>query len=629
MILQLSLFPESEWERSPGLSADSLVLPKVHSSSLKMDIDPLSLYLLETKFLLTEEDGELLQQLCPKKTPHCESLKLEVFLVLLQPMSIHSTEESREDYGTTPIASINEHLKNQDGLKRLHSQRIIVWVKSCLPQSKVTNLLISGGLLVDIWQTDGGLTDSPQEMEIRAREVIQGKSLFVQGSISILKWQKELGESFTPLNLKKEQQSSFTLQTKNSINIWNNLVERLKEKHCLDLSSLLMEIQPVPYLMGGFQETVTKANYDLAAMSLEGVASVSHSLWAWLYLPKELMELSQVSESAKFLQPKLLKEDWLINITSGLSAFPSVTALPLLKAIMDGSRSEVISLLELELSTTLQWMKTNLTLQTGQLFTTANHSAQPDNNSAPKMSVTFGPKLPELFAIFDLHGYALKTSPTYLQLNLGITSEKYSGSFPRWGLMLSGECYRLPPWGQFIEESESGLLQRLPTPKAQDGSHPGVTSRKKGQTRHLLTAVMMPTPTANDWKDGSANQADKDRSPNLNDAVAMLATPVKRNSNNDWGKASKGGRNLCNDTGCSTQRSLNPHLVEAMMGFPQGWTDVYLPTQSLQTGSPQPQSPASLGSVLKKLEALREKIKRSTSDCGESINQSADSIKNK
>jgi hypothetical protein len=191
--------------------------------------------------------------------------------------------------------------------------------------------------------------------------------------------------------------------------------------------------------------------------------------------------------------------------------------------------------------------------------------------------------------------------------------------------MSSGECYRLQAWEQPTSEKESGLL---PTPKANDGTHPGIKSWKEGQTLHLSAAVMLPTPTARDWRDGSANQLNNQRSPNLNDTAAFLATPTRRNANNDWGKATKGGRNLCNDVECSPQRSLNPNFVEAMMGFPQNWTDVYCSNQDLQLGSVLPQSPASLGSLVQRLNRLRQIAKENIANSGQNTKLSDDNTKN-
>jgi site-specific DNA-cytosine methylase len=87
----------------------------------------------------------------------------------------------------------------------------------------------------------------------------------------------------------------------------------------------------------------------------------------------------------------------------------------------------------------------------------------------------------------------------------------------------------------------------LPTPKAQDGIHPGVQTCKPGQTLHLSAAVMLPTATSRDWKHGSSAQVNKFRSEGLNDRAAHL-------------------------NGNGTK--LNPKFVERLMGFPVDWTDL-------------------------------------------------------
>jgi hypothetical protein len=94
---------------------------------------------------------------------------------------------------------------------------------------------------------------------------------------------------------------------------------------------------------------------------------------------------------------------------------------------------------------------------------------------------------------------------------------------------------------------EQGVYPKLlPTPKAIDGEHPGITTHKAGQTLHLSAAVMMlPTPITSDWKTGFAAQVDKPRSEQLRDRVA-----------------------------CLTGKKLNPVFVGRMMGFPAGWTDL-------------------------------------------------------
>lgn len=84
----------------------------------------------------------------------------------------------------------------------------------------------------------------------------------------------------------------------------------------------------------------------------------------------------------------------------------------------------------------------------------------------------------------------------------------------------------------------------LPTPKAIDGEHPGISSHKTGQTLHLSAAVNLATPQARDWKGNSGK-----------------------------GYTERGGnKNL--PTQLNTGRKLSPSFVEFMMGFPIDWTNL-------------------------------------------------------
>jgi hypothetical protein len=132
-----------------------------------------------------------------------------------------------------------------------------------------------------------------------------------------------------------------------------------------------------------------------------------------------------------------------------------------------------------------------------------------------------------------------------------------------------------------MKEKEFGLL---PTPKAQDGVHPGVSTHKSGQTLHLSAAVII--------------AAERDH----HKVTTQLNT--------------------------KPERSLNVHLVEAMMGFPQGWTDVSLPTQDLQIALLLPQSPASVGSVVEKLQRLRSIANKNIANSLANIKPSEDNTNN-
>ncbi|MEH1962119.1 MAG: hypothetical protein V7L05_20020 [Nostoc sp.] len=161
-------------------------------------------------------------------------------------------------------------------------------------------------------------------------------------------------------------------------------------------------------------------------------------------------------------------------------------------------------------------------------------------------------------------------------------SVPYSGSLPRWGSMSNEELFRQAKWEPSTCENEFGLL--LPTPKAQDGEHPGTSTHKPGQTLHLSAAVIIAT--------------------------------------------SRDHHKVTTQLNTEPERSLNVHLVAAMMGFPQGWTDVSLPTQDLQIGYVHPQSPASVGSVVEKLQRLRSIANKNIANSGQNTKPSEDNTNN-
>lgn len=198
--------------------------------------------------------------------------------------------------------------------------------------------------------------------------------------------------------------------------------------------------------------------------------------------------------------------------------------------------------------------------------------------------------------IFNPDGVCLKTYPDYSMQKRENSFLGLSSVLPKWAMHVSGEFIPLPPWEPSTYVKESGLL---PTPKMADGIHPGTSTCKPGQTLHLASVVMkkrLPTPAAIDAKD-------------------------------NWRKSTKGGQALGYTLGVSPQFSLNPRFVETMMGFPVGWTDACCEKTSLKTGLVSPQSPVSLGSVVKRLEALRMKSKKNIANSTKSTRRLDDNIK--
>ena len=94
------------------------------------------------------------------------------------------------------------------------------------------------------------------------------------------------------------------------------------------------------------------------------------------------------------------------------------------------------------------------------------------------------------------------------------------------------------------------MLARWPTPMASDGHKPSAGKRKAAD----LTGVsrMWMTPTARDHKDGATTLANTPVNGLLGRQV--LTTPTAGSDTSE------------------SRRTLNPAFVEALMGWPTGWT---------------------------------------------------------
>jgi len=257
----------------------------------------------------------------------------------------------------------------------------------------------------------------------------------------------------------------------------------------------------------------------------------------------------------------------------------------------------------------------------------ARTSASPEQGQESKGNVAdCGGSLPASLASFDPDTQSWRTSQRSL---LGGWIE-YSETWPRSGMMLSGTAYPLQPSAPLTAVTGGSAL---PTPRAQDAKHGQATdweiSRAQGyDLLHTRVARGWPTPTVGDSKSsGSRNTANskahagisltdavrgdggKGRtwptplaSDGAKDASGSLArivqtghakgrldgtlrkgqkwpTPTAR----DWksGKSSdelfdRNSRPLSEhvERGVESGGRLNPAWVEALMGFPTGWTEV-------------------------------------------------------
>jgi hypothetical protein len=100
------------------------------------------------------------------------------------------------------------------------------------------------------------------------------------------------------------------------------------------------------------------------------------------------------------------------------------------------------------------------------------------------------------------------------------------------------------------EKGLDRMARDWPTPMANDGCKPSAGNRKTADLTHASRMWM--TPTARDHKDGATSLANTPVNGLLGRQV--LVTPTA------------GGRSF------DTPRTLNPLFVEALMGWPTGWT---------------------------------------------------------
>jgi hypothetical protein len=153
--------------------------------------------------------------------------------------------------------------------------------------------------------------------------------------------------------------------------------------------------------------------------------------------------------------------------------------------------------------------------------------------------------------------------------------------------------------------SLNAYAKLFPTPTMQDYKHRGPNSIQQG----LANAARYPTPQERDWKNGSKENSGRVKkrneqgfSPNFNDfvlwstprnntgpstdkkhisldgAVKFWGTPTANDAKNTLSKSQRGRNTLtahiieAGDVEKGGQ--LNPDWVEALMGYPLGWTDI-------------------------------------------------------
>lgn len=213
-----------------------------------------------------------------------------------------------------------------------------------------------------------------------------------------------------------------------------------------------------------------------------------------------------------------------------------------------------------------------------------NLTALQENVSRLVTSVIYGPKLCEYWGKRNPDGSWVKTSQDSLALNLEGSSVEWSMIWPRWGLASDGVCLELPILARFTGETESLLLPTTRSSAAMSAMLNVYPSGAKGRLEGVMAKHYLPTPTTQCAKGGSSGMSTTDAH-SLN-SMFLLPTPtasqdtkpirplIPSEANETHGTMLVGaiGDQLGVETG--ERGVLNPLFVEAMMGLPEGWTDL-------------------------------------------------------
>jgi hypothetical protein len=204
----------------------------------------------------------------------------------------------------------------------------------------------------------------------------------------------------------------------------------------------------------------------------------------------------------------------------------------------------------------------------------------------PGSGQDYGRRLPVWLASYDPATSSWRTSQHCLVEGLTVFSE----TWPRSGMTRNGTAYQLPTLAPLTDAIGSGLWA-TPTAQPANGEPEAFLQRKRnavarGSSMGICLSDlnmqvkaaerwMWPTPTARDWKDGSA-KACANVEPNglLGRVVHQWPTPRSHAGSNRRTKPTpaqldgKAGMDLAGIVG----GSLNPTWVEWLMGFPLEWT---------------------------------------------------------
>lgn len=207
------------------------------------------------------------------------------------------------------------------------------------------------------------------------------------------------------------------------------------------------------------------------------------------------------------------------------------------------------------------------------LDTRVSRSALPGSVKEPTTSGTCGRTSSESPSTAELPQSSARTSQDTFRLG----SPTSSPTLPRAGSMRNGACSERPTW---VRRTAASGCSSWPTAKAQTGDYQYSSGDHSKPVLNLEGAAKAwPTTTARDWKGAFSTGTGTDLAKSADSWATPDASVSTGYNQSDSPNAAKrpslglqaqqtmtGGR----DT--SQPAVLNPSFVEALMGFPIGWT---------------------------------------------------------
>ena len=203
----------------------------------------------------------------------------------------------------------------------------------------------------------------------------------------------------------------------------------------------------------------------------------------------------------------------------------------------------------------------------------ANRGAWPENNAENRTKDISGRKCLELY---EKSGRDTSWPKMFVDL-LNRVSTRLPHNWKTVASPSGRLLFQLAPSGRRTEETDCGSW---PEPQANCSTGAG-TQGPLNDINIQTPTDMWPTPAARDWKSGHASQATLERNSRpLNEIVTAWPTPT---ANRRSGLQSHGKNAILG--------TLNPAWVEALMGYPPGWTSPSGgPTEDGKMESPESQS---------------------------------------